>query len=82
MNYNKTNMVRAAVSKGNWMTALRLAKDFRINVSAKQREEMSRAYECMMYPDFYRQLGTDIAGAVAKGIAVVEALYGSKKTAI
>ena len=37
---------------------------------------MSRAYECMVHPDFYRQIGTDIQEAIAKGVAVVTALYG------
>lgn len=79
MKPKKTDKVRAAVAVGNWKEALRIAKDFHINVSAKQREEMSRAYECIVHPDFYRQIGTDIAEAVARGKAIVEALYGSQK---
>ena len=79
MKPKKTDKVRAAVAGGNWKEALRIAKDFRINVSAKQREEMSRAYECLVHPDFYRQIGTDIARAVAQGVEVVKALYGSER---
>lgn len=73
----KTDKVKAAIAGGDWKEALRIAKDFRINVSAKQREEMSRAYECIVHPDFYRQIGTDIAGAIAKGKEVVSCLYGA-----
>ena len=38
---------------------------------------MARAYECMVHPEFYRQIGTDIAGAIAKGKEVVNCLYGA-----
>lgn len=73
----KTDEVRAAVAGGDMKKALRIAKGFRINVTESQRDAMSRAYECMMYPDFYKQLGTDISGAIAKGVAIVTALYGA-----
>lgn len=73
----KSDVVREAVAEGDWKKALRIAKDFRINITKTQREEMGRAYECMIHPEFYRQIGTDIAGAIAKGKAVVVALYGA-----
>lgn len=67
----KTDIVREAIQAGDFKKALRIAKDFRINVTKEQREAMSRAYECMVHPEFYRQIGTDIAGAIAKGKEVV-----------
>ena len=73
----KSDIVREAVKQGEWKKALRIAKDFRINVTKEQREKMSRAYECMVHPEFYQQLGTDIAGAIAKGKEVVMCLYGA-----
>lgn len=57
----QTDIVREAVKAGEWKKALRIAKDFRINVTKEQRDTMSRAYECMVHPEFYRQIGTDIA---------------------
>ena len=73
----QTDIVREAVKAGEWKKALRIAKDFRINVTKEQRDTMSRAYECMVYPEFYRQIGTDIAGAIAKGKEAVSCLYGA-----
>lgn len=73
----KTDEVRAAVAGGDLKKALRIAKGFRINVTKSQRDAMSRAYECMMYPDFYKQIGTDIPGAIKKGVEIVTALYGA-----
>lgn len=73
----KTDLVREAIRQGDWKKALQIAKDFRINVTKEQREVMSRAYECMVHENFYRQIGTDIAGAIAKGKDVVACLYGA-----
>lgn len=73
----KSDIVREAVKAGEWKKALRIAKDFRINVTKAQRDAMSRAYECMVHPEFYQQIGTDIAGAIAKGKEVVSCLYGA-----
>lgn len=73
----KSDIVREAVKAGEWKKALRIAKDFRINVSQEQRSIMARAYECMVHPEFYRQIGTDIAEAIAKGKEVVSCLYGA-----
>ena len=41
------------------------------------RDAMARAYECMVHPEFYKQIGTDIPGAIAKGKEVVSCLYGA-----
>ena len=73
----KTDLVKAAVAAGDWKKALRMAKGFRIKVTAEQRDAMSRAYECILYPDFYRQIGIDTQKAIEKGVAVVTALYGT-----
>ena len=73
----KTELVRQAIATGDMKKALRTAKSFRINVSAEQRDAMARAYECMLYPEFYRQIGTDIPNAIAKGVEIVKSLYGA-----
>ena len=75
----KTDIVKEAVSAGDMKKALRIAKGFRINVTAEQRDAMSRAYECIVHPEFYRQIGTDIQVAIEKGAAVVTMLYGGIK---
>lgn len=72
----KTDLVRAAVGAGDWKQALRIAKDFRIGISKEQQTRMTRAYECMVHPSFYEQLGTDIPAAIALGKEVVAKLYG------
>ena len=40
----KSDIVREAVAAGNFKEALRIAKGFRINITAEQRDTMCRAY--------------------------------------
>ena len=72
----KTDIVREAIKAGDMKKALMIAKDFRINVTKEQREKMSRAYECMVHPDFYKQIGTDVMGAINTGKQTLTLLYG------
>lgn len=67
----KTDIARDALRNGRLKDALRIAKDFQIGVRKDQREAMSRAYECIVHPDFYRQIGTDIDDAIETGEIVV-----------
>lgn len=68
----KSDIVRAAVAEKDWKKALLIAKDFRIGVTEEQRKTMARAYECIVHPDFYRQIGVDIPETIERGKAVVK----------
>lgn len=74
----KTDIVRSAVCSGNFKEALRIAKDFRINITKEQRSTMARAYECIVHPEFYRQIGTDIPAAINEGVELIQSLYGER----
>ena len=37
---------------------------------------MSRAYECIVHPNFFKQIGIDIQSAIIAGEEVVTRLYG------
>lgn len=68
----KSDIVKDAVRNQDWKKALQIAKDFRIGVTHEQRSRMARAYECIVHPDFYKQIGVDIADAIEQGKAVVK----------
>ncbi len=72
MNDKKSDIVREAVREQDWKKALQIAKDFRIGVTQEQRNKMARAYECIVHPDFYRQIGVDIPEAIEQGKAAVK----------
>lgn len=68
----KSDIVREAVRNEDWKKALQVAKDFRIGITREQRSKMARAYECIIHPGFYRQIGVDIPKAVEQGKTVVK----------
>lgn len=67
----KAQEVRNLINEGDFRAALRGAKDFHIGVSKEQRSVMSRGYECMVHPDFYRQIGKNIDECILAGITVL-----------
>ncbi len=73
----KSEIVREAVREQDWKKALQIAKDFRIGVTQEQRNKMTRAYECIVHPDFYQQIGVDIPEAIDQGKAIVKEYAGS-----
>lgn len=75
----KSDIVREAVRNRDWKKALQIAKDFRIGVTQEQRSKMARAYECIVHPDFYRQIGVDIPDAIEQGKAVVKEYAESRR---
>ena len=68
----KSDIVRKAVREQDWKKALQIAKDFRIGITQEQRSKMARAYECIVHPDFYQQIGVDISEAIEQGKAAVK----------
>lgn len=75
----KSDIVREAVREQDWKKALQIAKDFRIGVTQEERDKMARAYECIVHPDFYRQIGTDIPEAIEQGKAIVKEYSESRR---
>lgn len=73
----KTDQVREALKAGDLKKALKIAKGFRLNITADERDRMARAYECIVHPDFYEQIGTNTLKAIAEGEEVVIRLYGA-----
>lgn len=72
----KSDIVRRLVASGDFKKALRIAKDFRLGISKDDSDAMKLGYEVMIYPDFYRQLNTDIEAAKNHAIEVITTLYG------
>ena len=73
----KSDVVREAVKSEDWKKALKIAKDFRLNITNEQRAKMSRAYECIVHPEFYMQIGIDVDSVIESGVEVINSLYGA-----
>ena len=72
---SKSDKVREHVKSGEYKKALSIVKGFRLGITREQSDAMTRAYECMVNPDFYRQLHIDTDEAVSAGINVLKELY-------
>lgn len=71
----KTDIVRGLVAAGDMKKALSIVKGFRLGITKAQHNAMTRAYECMVHPEFYSSIGTDIPTAIQEGISVLKELY-------
>lgn len=74
----KSEAVRAYVQNGQIKDALRIAKTFRLGITKEQSDAMSMAYECLVHPRFYAEIGVDTEAKVHAGTEVLRLLYGSK----
>lgn len=73
---SKTDRVRRLVAAGNYLDALRIAKDFHLGISKTESDLMKRGYECIVHPEFYKSIGVDVDRTVRLGIATLKCLYG------
>ncbi len=71
----KSDIVRRMVAKGDFKSALRIAKEFRLGISKEDSDTMKRGYECLIYPSFYQQIGINPSEAVEKAVQTVRKLY-------
>lgn len=72
----KSDIVRRLVSDKKYKEALRIAKEFRLGISQEDSDGMKRAYECILYPAFYQQLGFNPSVETSNGIEILIRLYG------
>lgn len=72
----KSDAVRRLVAAGDYRKALSIAKDFRLGISREEQDALRVAYECMVWPDFYRQVGRDVGYEINAGVMVLDKLYG------
>ena len=76
MYVRKSDIVRSAVKDQDWKKALKIAKGFRLGISREQNELITRAYECMVHPGFYMQIGVVPEESIEKGVILLKRLYG------
>ena len=71
----KTDKVRRLIREGDIKGALRIAKDFSRGITYAQQHTMRMAYECMVHPQFYREIGEDPREWVRKGQEILKQLF-------
>lgn len=75
----KSDKVRRLVRESRFKEALAIAKGFRLGISKADVDAMTRGYECIVHPEFYRQIGFNPEEESRKGIEAVMRLYGKEE---
>lgn len=71
----KTYRVKDSMKKGNWKNAFKLAKTFKLGITIEQQEVIKRAYECILYPRFFTQIGINVSEAINDGKKTLFSIY-------
>ena len=77
----KTEQAIRAFYGGDLKTSFHISKDFRVGVTKEDRDRLAMGYECLVRPDFYRQLGTDIQAVIDEARAVFQIRIASEHQA-
>ena len=72
----KNTKVRRLVSSGEYKEALQICKDWTYK-DPSHRESLRLGYECLMYPNFYKQLGKDPEKEYSRAIEVLKDEFGN-----
>lgn len=74
----KSDRVRFLVKEKEYKKALAIAKGFRRGIKVDEQKQICRAYECIINPEFYRQIGRKPAEEIAAGIDILIRIYGER----
>ncbi len=71
----KNDKVRRLVSSGEYKQALQICKEWNYK-DPRHRDILRLGYECLMYPNFYKQLGYTPEKEYQEAIKVLHIVYG------
>lgn len=68
----KTQQAVEAFTAGQFKKALQLTATFRLDLSKSDQALLRRGYECLVWPDQYRQMGKDPEACVAAALGLFQ----------
>lgn len=74
MESNREKVIRC-LREEKYKEAMKVAKGFKYELNAEQRDVVTRAYESYTNPRFYQSLGQDIQENIRKGIETLKEIY-------
>jgi len=69
---SKTEQARKDYKSGNFKALLKVTKDWRIGITKDERTQMSRGYECLIRPEFFKMIGKDPVVEIQKAVAIAK----------
>lgn len=74
----KTDLVIQHMKDGDWRSALRIAKTFKLGLTKDQVRILGRAHEAYHYGATMAQMKLDPEACIQRGIALLTELYGAR----
>lgn len=71
----KTSQARTLYHQGDVRAALRIASDFRVGLTKKDRTTLKTGYECLVWPGFYSKVGVNEGEAIESARKLFERLF-------
>lgn len=71
---SKNQEVKELVAQGEYKRALQICKEWDYE-NESHGDILRRGYDCLMYPEFYRQIGKDPDKEYQKAVDVLNELY-------
>lgn len=68
----KTQQAVELFQNGEIKKALAIAKTFKSGLTKEEHKQLVCAFECLVHPTFYKQIGKDPATEIAKGTEVFQ----------
>ena len=75
---SKNSLVRKLVSQGEYKQALQICKEWNYK-DPSHRDKLRLGYECLMRPDFYKQIGKDPDYHYKESIIILHEVYGDSQ---
>lgn len=76
---SKTSQVKRLVAAGEYKLALQICKEWNYT-NQTYRDKLRLGYECLMYPEFYRQIGKDPESNYEEAVRILKIVYGDTKS--
>lgn len=72
----KTSRAKAALSSGDFKTALKIVASFPGRCLGEHRDAITRGWAALQHPRFYAEIGLDPASLVESGVRAIKDRYG------
>lgn len=66
----KTDQALALIAAGQVKEGLKIFSTFKLGLTKEQCGKLKTGYECLVHPEFYKQLKVDVDQAVAEALMI------------
>lgn len=72
----KTDVAKNLTLQGKYKEALKIVKGFKLGYTKQDTDILTRGYECMIRPEFYRSLGKNPQECIDQAVELLKQKLG------